>query len=386
MVKIIIEKKQLAEAATVLAACANVKSIGALPGDASAIYLTPTTMTIINKNEANMCVVENIPINIEEGDINAHIEKAYMINTKKFASIIKSSKKVINFLITDSVITIGEGNRRFELSVHTTIKKDIDPIKLMDTSISTKDILKNFSNSGLITTQSVHINEMIGTLFSTHMMLSSDRMSALYIKDNCLFPKGVDQDMVMGTDLFSAVLPKIKETSAFVGYTTDGKQLCLQIGNITLGKRCLANNFPKEQLLQAIQGVENMPEAAQIKAVVNLKDFIDKLHEIKEIVEAEDYVITVRKDSTVSIEQNNKKNIGAEGIVYVDATTVLPEDCGEALGAKFSFIHLDMLGKIFAKEKEVEIISTKINKEGVDGLKLLCVRTDKQTFMCSARV
>ena len=385
MVKFTIEKSELAEAAIVMSAVANVKSQGAAPTDSMAVYLTISTMTLVISNEANRCVIKDIPIAVVEGEIGQHTEQAYMINTRKFASIIKNSTKTIQFKVAETQISISAGKRRFDLAVHTTIQKDIIGINLMPTPVNTKEILPSFINANTLTSQVNGIAEFIGTLFVKNMLLTSDRISALYIKDCKVFPDDQDiPDIVIATDLFAAVLPKIKETSAYVGFTTDGQELVFQIDNITLAKRCLENKFPKVQLLEAIDSIVHTENPNAIIAKVSMKEFMDKLHEIKEIVEADQFFLTFNKaDQSISIQQNNTAQNGTEGEVLVDAEITMPEGVVDGISDKFSYVHLDMFNKVFAKEKELTFITEHRILDNDQVLKQLCVKTDDKAFFCT---
>ena len=385
MVKFSVEKKALEEAAVMLVQVAGLKSIGAPPSESSGIYLTPTTMTLVNSNEANSVMVEDIPITVGDGDINAHIEQAYMINTKKFASIIKGSKVSVNFLITESKVAIGEGNRRFDLAIFSAPKKELPAINLFDYKVDVKEVLKNISCADLITAQASNITELSGTLFSADKMFASDRLSALYIEKGGLFAGAPEmEDIVVAPDLFSTCLSKTKEKEVLVGFTEDKQRVVLKFGNVTLAKGRLTSKFPKEDLLKAVLGVQTTIKKGVLKATVSLNEFVEKLHEIREIVESDEYHIKFNREGTIEIANNNLKS-GTEGTVVVDATVTMGDDLGDEIGGKFAYAHLDLFGKLFSGEDNVELHSS----VGVQGtskvLRYLAVKTDGKVFFCTPK-
>lgn len=386
MVKFYVEKKAMGEAAIMLAQVSALKSIGAPPSESSSIYLTPTTMTLINSNEANSIMVENIPLTILDGEVNEHIEQAYLINTKKFASIVKGCKSRVNFIITESNIAIGEGNRKYELAVYSAAKKDLPAMSLFDYKVDIKEVLKNLVDTDLITAQSVNITELAGTLFTGNNMAASDRLSALYIENGGMLAGAPDNiaDIIITTDLFAACLSKTKEENAVIGFTDDKQSVVMKLGNITLAKRLLTSKFPKKQILASVNNIKKGIEKGGLKATISLKEFMDKLHEVREIVEADDYIIKFKRDGTLSIENSNVKS-GAEGMVVIDATVTMSQEAGDEIGSKFAYIHLDMLGKLFSGEDNVELHSSMGAVDGVQVLRYLAVKTDGKVFFCTPK-
>jgi len=386
MVQFVVDKKALGEAAIMLAQVANLKSVGAAPSESSRIYLTPTTMTLVNSNEANCIMVEHIPIKVTNGDISSHVEQAYMINTKKFSSIIKGSTVNVNFLITESKVSLGEGSRKFDLAIFNIPKQELPAITLFDHKIEIKHILKNLIDTDLITANATNITELSGTLFTKNLMLASDRLSALYIENGGLFAGvALKEDIVITTDLFSTCLTKTKETDAFIGFTEDSQSVVLKFGNITLTKRILTSNFPKENMMGYVSKVRKGIERGRIKATVNLKEFMEKLHEVKEIVEAENYHVKFQRDGTISIESSSVKS-GADGTVHINATVNLSEELGDVIGGKFSFLHLELFGKLFSGENTIELYSSVATQEQTHVLQYLAVVTGGKMFFCTPKV
>ena len=383
MVKFSVEKKALSEATIMLAQVANLKSIGAAPAESSGIQLTPTTMILTNNNEANGIRVEGIPITVLDGNVGEHVEDVSMINTKKFASIVKGSKATINFLVTKDKIAIGEGNRRFDLAVYSTPQVDAPVITFSDEKIQIKDVVKNLIDSNLITENSTDITELAGTLLTGDKLISSDRISVLYIEHGGLFCDE-HNDMVIPADLFSACLSKTTEKEATIGITEGRNSVALQIGNITLTKCLMTSKYPKKQLYGHIDNTSKDIDESVVRATISLKEFMEKLHEIREIVEADDYYLKFLKDGSVSIENNNTKG-GAEGTVYVDATVVMSDELGEEISGKFSYTHLDLFGKLFSGEENIELHSSIGNQGTTKVLRFLAVKTQGRMFFCTPK-
>jgi len=386
MVRINVQKSDLSEAAVLLSQVANLKSLGAPPSESSSVYLTPTTMMLMNNNEANSIVIENIPIEVVDGDINNHIDTAYMINTKKFASIIKGSKSIINILVTEDKIAIGEGSRRFDLSIFCTARKELPEIQFFDYSVDISKVVKNLSDADTITAKSSNITELSGTLFTGNHMYASDRISALFVENGGLFEGAPEDltDLVISTDLFSTCLSKTKEKEALVGFTNDQERVVLQFGNVTIAKRLIASKFPKEQMEVAVKNVKKGIESNSLSATINIKDFMNKLKEIREIVESDEYFIKIHKENYIAIENSNIKS-GADGQVIIDAQVVMGNEFGEFIGGKFAFDHLDLFSKLFSSEKEVVLFSAP-GKVGGDIIpQYLAAEAGGKIFFCTPR-
>jgi hypothetical protein len=217
------------------------------------------------------------------------------------------------------------------------------------------------SATDLITQNSINRSDLAGTLFSGKSMIASDKIALLYIKDGGLFGGEAEQgsDMIITTDIFAACAAKIKELQATPGITEDGKRFVLTFSNITLYKTIRSEEYPKATTNRVIASVYDCFNG-KVKNILTAKiataDFMEKLREMKSIVEADDYLVSFNKDGFLSIGSANNRS-GAEGQEIVDAEIILPEGSTQiAFSAKFSFIHLELLGKLFGNTDKISLI------------------------------
>jgi hypothetical protein len=343
-------------------------------------------MSLTNTNEANGVLVENIPITVEEGNIGDHVDQGYMVNTKKLASIIKGSKEKIALMVLPDKVIIGDEQRKFDLSIFNVDRKAPAPVNLFDYKIQIKDVLKNLSDAQAITENSEHISELFGTLFSEGRLMASDKLSALYIEKTGLLdsaPKDLS-DIVFSTDLFCACLTKTSEAEAMIGFTTDNQCVVLKIGNATIYKRLMENKFPKERILKAVTGVQESMNSGAFKATVSLADFLEKLHEIRDIVESDDYFVGFNKDNIITIESTNTK-AGAEGKVIINAEVLLPAEIGQSLVGKFAYVHLNLLGTLFSGVEKLELHSSLGRQGTTTVMRYLATKADGKMFFATPR-
>ena len=387
MVQFKIEKKDLMEAATLMVQVANTGSKGASPAENSSIYLFQNSISLMNNSAVNGLLIENIPMTVKEGDnISEHFDKEYRINTKKMASIIKSCKKMITFTIDDTTVTMGEGKRKYDLAIHSTSKEAFPDIRLLDYKINIEDTVKNLKDAGLITERVDTLEDLSGTLFTGNDIIASDKVSAIYIKEAGLFKGAAEMDdIVVDTDLFSACLSKTSEKEAIPGFTTDGQRLVLKFGNNTLYKTMLSSNFPKTTLINKINSTINEKESS-VKAVIPLKEFMEKLKEIRNIVESDEYLLTYNgKEGSLTINNNNEK-IGTQGKVSMDVEITLPENSSNTVCANFTYTHLEMFGKIFEGSETIEVFSSMVTQGDLIVLRYLAVLDGHKLFFCTPRL
>lgn len=385
MVKFEIEKKLLAEATAILNQVANLRSVGASPSESSGIMLTPTTLSLINMNEANGLVVNNIPIMNVEGDISQHLDSTYMVNTKKLDSIVRGSGQLVIFSISDEKVAIGEGRRRYDLSMFKVERQSVPELRLLNRKVNIKTLLKNMMDSAEITANSANLGDMAGTLFTGSSLLSTDRISVLHIGDGgVLTAEDQVQDLTMVTDLFAACLPKTSETEAVPGFTADGKRFVLCFGNMLLFKTLRVEGFPKDRV---VKGLKRIAESAEghsshpiVRAKIQVAEYKERLNELRAIVEAEDYVLHYAPggEQMIQLSNSNLKS-GADGCVSVQATVMVPEGLGDC-AAKFSFLHLEMLGTIFGDCAEVELFSEMEGEPGKRQMRYIAVKAADRTY------
>lgn len=386
MVKFTVEKKKLADAVTVLVPVSNLKSFGAAPSDRTAIQLTPTTMSMITMNDANGIVVENIPIIVKDGDINTFLEKSYMVETKRFASAIKNSKEDILLTLAEETLSVGEGRKRYDLSlIVNNNKRSMPEVQMYDKPIVIKDVINNLVCTDMVTSNSDGSQMVLsGTLFYSNSAICTDRISGLYIENFGLFPEGFE-DVVFPTDLFLSGVSKTAEDTFLMGKTLDNRRIVIKFGNVTLYKSLISDKFPKRQVEKAVATAKKTINEKSCKALISLKEFSDKLKEIREVVEADEYNIVFNKKGEVSIESANNKHM-AKGELYIDAEVTLPDNIESTYG-KFIFTHLDMLQKIFKGEDKITL-STKIipSDTGKYFMPLLTARdNNKMLFITSVQ-
>jgi hypothetical protein len=381
MIKFKVKKNQLVDSTNMVTNVVNVKSIGlgkqtVLASNDVAITLTPSTMNLVLSNQVNSIYCEQIPIEVIEGEMSDHLDKSYKINAKKLSSIVKGSSKEVTFVISESTVAIGEGKRRFDLSFYVASRTDAPEIQLSENPIPIKTVVKNLNDSFLITSLSGKYEELSGTLFTNKGMVSSDRIAALYIRNGELFENA--EDLVFSTDLFSTCLSKTKEKEAFIGMTTNKQKVVLKINNMTITKSLLSTKFPKDAIFNIFETIENKIGRTTASAKISIKDFSEKLMEIRDIVESDKYFVKFNPEGYVSLEDNNSLT-GADGLVYVDAEVSRSDTI---IGGKFFFTHLETLIKIFP-EKEVTLFMSPL-KEKADYAEWIGVKSDTRLFFFTA--
>jgi hypothetical protein len=339
-------------------------------------------MTLSNINEANGVLIENLPITILAGDIGAHLDNVYMVNTKKLDSIVKGSGAVVNFLIEDgSKIVIGENKRRYELSLFSLARKDPQEVQMLGYNIDVKTVLKNMADSDCITTNST-VAAMSGSLFSGTAIMSSDRISGLFIHAGGVFGEGVE-DIMLCPDLFSACLAKTKVKEAEPGFTAQRDRFVLKFDNVTLYKSILTEKFPKESLMQIVDNVKQAYEGKLtipvIKAVINLDDFKVKLKELRSIVESNEYFLSYNRDNCLHIKSHNIKG-GTDGEAIIDAQVTMPDGIGDTISALFTHTHLELIGKLFPAGSDITLISTLNTKAKSVAIRYAAVYTEEKSY------
>ena len=382
MIKFTVEKKLLEKATAMLSQVAGLKSFGATPSETSGFILTPTTISLSNLNEANGVTIDDLPITVVDGDINAHLDSTYMVNTKKLDSVVRGSGQTVNFCIEDgSKVIIGENNRRYELALFSTARREIQEAQMLGYQIDVPVVLKALADSTAITDNS-KTSALSGSLFSGTAIMSSDRISGLYIQSGGLFGEGV-QDLMMCPDLFATCLAKTKVAQAEPGLTPDGRRFVLKFDNITLYKTLLTEKFPKESLLNlldnlklAAAGTANIPI---VQAVVNIDDFKVKLKELHNIVEAEEYYLSYNRDNCLRIHASNVKG-GTDGEATVGAAVTIPAELDGTISGLFTYTHLDLIGRLFPAGTEVRLLSTLNLKGKKPGLRYLAVHTEEKSY------
>jgi hypothetical protein len=358
MVKFTIEKKSLEAATGILNVVANLKSVGAIPSESSGITLTPSTITLSNTNEANAVFIENITLAVKDGEVGSHLDATYMVNTKKFDSIVRGSGKDVMFTILEDKIVVGEGKRIFELAIYKTQRKTVPETIPLGHTVQLDKVLLNMAYTDYITQNIVNRGDLAGTLFSEGGMLASDKVSALQIKNSGLFASADHPDMIITTDLFAACASKIKQPTAMPAFTLDGKRFALLFDNITLCKSVRTEQFPKEGIRKSIARSQEAAagQAPCVTALVSVVDFANKLKEIRSIVEADDYIIEYQSTGQLLIKNANSQQ-GTGGEELVDAEIKFNNIVTNSLAAKFSFTHLELIGRLFAKQDKILLLS-----------------------------
>jgi len=357
-----VQKNDIVDQISLVNIVSGLKSVGAAPAESSCLMFTPTTMSIYNFNEANAILVENIPITNVEG-IDEVVDKGIMVNTKKLSSIIKSSGDEILVNVSQDKITIGEGKRKYELLLFSIGRKEVPEIKLFDQKIETKKIIKDLQHSLKITNSMDQASEWSGTLFGGNKLLSSNKTSVLCITSE--FFKDAP-DYLFSCDLFASCLKGNEEF--FVGTDVENKSIVIRFGNVTLYKNKLVENFPKDSVLSYIEKAVGESEKSP-KITLNVAEFSNKLQEIREIVEANDYQIEFKPDS-ISISNSNVDR-GAEGSISLD---VKSEASFEPVTAPFDYHHLNALCELFDGDIVCYVVLR--NKK----VTYLLVNTEKKVF------
>lgn len=338
MFSFIVNKKELTDKINLLAAVSSLKSLGASPAENSCFTFNGNTLSLSNNNEANGIIIENIPISEVNGEI---IEKGLMINTKKFASIIKGCGDNIKIIVNEQNIIIGEGKRKYELSLYSIEPKTLPSFKLNDKPIDLNKVTNTFKNSNMVTENYTESTDFSGTFFRENKAYSSDRSSVLVINDAAIES---NIDLLFATDLFSVCLNKISDGELFLGLSEDKGKIVLNWGNVYIYKTLLHENYK----INAVIGRTKELETKQnFKVKLSLKEFTAKLKEIKEIVEAEEYTLAFTKD-TLTITNRNLKS-GTDGSVVMDIVC----DKEVSYEGKFTYLHLNILTNQFS-EDEIE--------------------------------
>lgn len=381
MVKFVVEKKVIGEATQLLNTVANLKSFGSTPAESSGLRLTPTTLSLTNINEANGVCVDNIPITIVEGDVAPHLDFSYMINTKKLDGVVRGSTAAVSITIGDGKLLIGEDKRKYELSMFSVPPKEIPEIKLFGYAVDIKKVLKSMEDVNYITANAQNISTLSGSLFCGKTVMASDRISALYINDGALINSDDAVDRIMCTDLFAACLSRVEDAEAMPGLTEDGTRFVLKIGNTTIYKTLSAETFPKESLLKSVNGVTNNSTTTRIvSATIKLNEFMDKLRELHAIVEAEDYHISYNRNGSLVIGNSNVRS-GADGRSVVDAQITMPEDCAvDTIEAKFSYTHLELIGKLFRGTEEIKLFSGQAKQNKANTIGYIAVASAEKMY------
>ena len=388
MLKFTVERKAVEGATALLNQVANLRSAGATPSESSGIRFTPTTLTLSNLNEANGVVIENIPITVVDGDIAQHLDVVYMLNTKKLDSVVRGSGSTVVFTIGEGKVIVGEDRRKYELSMFSVPPKEFPELRLLGYAVTVKDILKHMEDTNYITENTQNIGSLSGSLFSGKTLMASDRLSAIYIKDNQLFSNlPAQSDVLMCTDLFSTCLPKIGETEAMPGFTADGVRFVLCAGNIRLYKTLSNEQFPKDMLVKRLNTIEqsNLVKSEGIKVTVKLDEFISKLKELNSIVESEDYQL-IFGTTQITVGNANIKS-GAEGQAVVDAQVQFPAgvDPAGSATARFLYTHLELIGRIFRGMPEITMYGSPVVQAGVQTLKYLTVYSAEKAYFITPR-
>lgn len=395
MLKFTIEKKKLDKATALLNQVSGLKSVGSTPAESSGITLTPTTVTLTNINDANAIVIENINFNLLEGDVSQHLAHTYMVNTKKLDSIVKGCKQLVTFCITDAHILITEGKRKFELAMFKTIRQESIDTTIFTDKVNLSKVIKNLAATSEITSLSSNFSDSAGILITPKALLATDRACALAIFDHGLFTEADTQsatypgDMILIPDLFAACAAKIDtEEEAYIGVSTDFRRFVLRFSNIILMKALRTDSFPKVKIQRAIEEVYNNDERVENMVYMNInpKEFMDKLKDLRSIVEAEEYFITLTKDGTLQLSNSNNKN-GTEGSVVVEGTPLgfpvnIPED---SIGAKFAYAHLDTIGTLFQGLEKITVSCVVKGTTKAPTIQYAAVRTDDRCLIILPR-
>lgn len=391
MVQFSIEKDALKDVVAILAQVSALKSPGASPSESSSLRLSPTMLSITNMNQSNGAVVENIPITVEKGDIGPYLEKGYMVNTKKLASIVKGCGGTVKFMLDqkESKLAVGESNRRFDLAFYTVESDPPLEITFLDKKVPVQDILQHFSDADMITEMASEILSLSGVFFTQNEMLASDNYSGLHVSDvhflDSVVPEGTD--VFIGTDLFSTCLSRTNEEEALLGFTPNAQRLAVKIGNVTIYKTLQTYEFPKAQIQKIIQRVENPNEKkVVIRAKIPIKDFSEKLHELREIVETDEYYITLKANTVVINAANDRR--GAEGCIILNPVEVeIPAGSGiTELTAKFSYAHLGLFSRLFPGQDLLDMYAAVITKNTEHTMEYLAAKSGNKLFFCSARI
>ena len=357
-----VQKKDIVDQIGLVNIVSGLKSVGAAPAESSCLMFTPTTLKIYNFNEANAILVENIPITDVEG-LDDVVDKGIMVNTKKLSNIIKGSGDEILINVSQDKITIGEGKRKYDLSLFSIAHKEVPEIKLFDQKIETKKVLKDLQHSLKITNSMEQASEWSGTLFSGNTLLSSNKFSVLSITSE--FFKDAP-DYLFSCDLFASCLKGNEEF--FIGTDSENKSIVIRFGNVTLFKNKLVETFPKESVLEYIKkAVEGSAKSPKI--TINVAEFASKLKEIREIVEATVYQLEFKPDSIII--SNSNTGSGAEGSISLD---VKSESSFEPVTAPFDYTHLTALCELF----EGDVVCYMVLRNKI--VTYLLVNTEKKVF------
>jgi len=365
MVKFTVEKKNIESATSLLNVVAGLKSVGATPSESSGITLTPGIVMLSNMNESNGIFISSIPIAVTEGEIASHLESTYMVNSKKLDSIVRGSGKEVVFSIMEDKIIIGEGKRVYELALYKVPRKEIPETQELGHTVVLDKVLVNMSNSDAVTKNIINRADLAGTMFTAGGMLASDKISALHIKNSNLFENAEHQDMIITTDLFAACASKIKQANAMPAITTDGKRFVLLFDNIVLCKSIRTEKFPIVGIRTAISKSQEALDGKvpNITAKISVSDFNNKLKEIRSIVESEEYILELNP-THISIKSSNSQQ-GTGGEEIVDAEVKFSGIEIPSIASKFSFVHLELIGKLYSAKEDIVLIA---RIEGIEGI------------------
>lgn len=383
MLQITVNKKEISEATVMLAQVSALKSPGATPAENSCMNLTPTTMSLSNINEANAVLAENIPIVVTSGDIGPYCDKGFMLNTKKLAAIVKNSSKEMIFTVDEDRghVLISSGRSSYTLEYYNTDKKPLHDVNLFNYTIQVKDILKTLQHTNGVTSRTSTVSYLSGTLFDKSDAYCTDKITGLYLKRSILFDAAPDtlKDVLISTDLFAQCLSKTEEETAMPGITPSGDRIALRFKNITLFKRIMADSFPKDKFLRALQSIKETATDKLVIATIKTKDLMDIIKETHGIVEADAYNLTFEQ-TEIRISNSNAR-VGAGGATAIDAKDVtIPPSVDKAIGGLFDISALLFIGEIFGESEEVTIKGSVGTYGGNVALGFIAIETEEAFY------
>jgi len=358
MVKITIDKKVFNEALQMLLQVGGVKSMGATPNENTRLDIYQTTISMVATSGINTAAINDIPIEIIEGDITEYLGKPLMLHTKKLSTASKGAGDRVNLHINGDKVKIGASDRAFILDSYGVMKNTPSTVSLFDYVIATKELQKIFSELGLITYSKIASGSATdGAVFNGREAFGVVTAGGLKYFDTKIFTGDSSDDnklVAIQPDFFSACLSKTREEEVTPGMTEDKSKVVLKVGNCYLYKAItLDTEFPYKGTDEVIKKAQdNRKNGNSVKTVVNIKEFIENLKDANEIIESESYTLTFAPDK-ITIASANVK-VGAKGTVNMVAKTQMPAGNLESVSGVYKYEHLILIGSLF-EEDELEL-------------------------------
>ena len=366
MVKITIDKKVFNSALQMLLQVGGVKSIGATPNENTRLDIYQTSISMVATSGINMAVINDIPIEVLEGDITEYLGKPLMLHTKKFATASKGAGDRVNLHINGDKVKIGASDRAFILDSYEVTKNDPSPVSLFDYTIETKELKNIFSELGLLTYSKIASGSaQDGAVFNGKEAFGVVAAGGLKYFDTKIFTLESSEDntlVAIHPDFFSACLAKTTEKEVTPGMTEDKSKVVLKVGNCYLYKAItLDTEFPFRSTDDVIKKAQGSRQAGNsVKTTVNVKEFMDNLKDVNEVIESESYNLKLTA-TNITIGSANVK-VGAKGSINMPAATQIPVPNLESVNGTYKYEHLLLIGSLFT-EDEVEMCMD-INQNG----------------------